>query len=129
MNPSPLILGATLAAGFLGVSSSLSSREADEQFLFDQRHPRAVPSAAVEAAVRTAPEPRRPPRPEGVSARCIPRGSGELRNPWICRVRYRSGRVGRYRVVISGDGRFAGDYAGRENFFEGCCVEGLGVRP
>jgi hypothetical protein len=43
-----------------------------------------------------------------------------LRNPWSCAIRYRSGALARYRVVVQPNGYYSGTGAG---IIDGCCVK------
>ena len=115
-----LVLAFTLAAGLVGAAVALSGRDADSGFLYRQENPLKVRSAEVGRVVRTAPDPSRGTG-AGVSARCRPEGSGALRNPWSCVVRYRSGARARLAVRIRDDGSYLGRYAGGGTA-EGCCI-------
>jgi hypothetical protein len=86
-----LTLGPALVAGLAGSVTALSQRGVDEAFLFRQAHPIRVTTSRVERLVARAREPVAGSHPMGIAARCRPKGSSELRNPWHCRVRYRSG--------------------------------------
>src|SRR5207247_3985896 len=96
-------------------------RNADSNFLHNQENPPALKPAAVARVVRSAPDPL-VGKGGGVSATCAPRGSGPLRNPWSCVVRYASGRRARLTVRVANDGSYLGRYAGG-GAAEGCCIE------
>ena len=98
--PALLVLPA-LAAGILGTVVSAGGRESDDAFKLDQRL-NPVQPGQLEATVVRAPNalPGSGGRP-GRTAKCTSRGSGELRNPWVCVVRYPSGDVVRYRVTVN----------------------------
>jgi hypothetical protein len=126
--PALLTIGAVLAAGVIGATVSLSGRNADAQFLQDQRHPPALQAAAVERVVKTAPDPKSG-KGSGSSATCTRRGSGTLGNPWSCIVRFPSGKRARLRVVVQKDGSYDGTYVGvRGAAASGCCIELPGSR-
>ena len=97
--------------------------QGEAEFVYRQKHPIPVEVASVERAVRTAPEPLdEGSGEEGREARCMPHGDGELRNPWSCRISYRSGASFRYDVSIRTDGSFEGQGEGATGTIEGCCV-------
>jgi hypothetical protein len=78
-------------------------------------------AARVQAFVVKAPEPVEPSRrTPAARVRCRPAGSGPLRDPWLCQIRYRSGTLARYRVVVAPDGRYRGAGSG---IIEGCCIK------
>lgn len=82
--------------------------------------PVALHARAVEAFVAKAPEPvqaarRTPP----VATHCVAQGLAPLRDPWSCAIRYRSGTVAHYRVVVAPNGSYRGVGAG---IIEGCCL-------
>lgn len=94
-----------------------------------QRIVEALTPAALDALVRLAPETNG--GPGGRSATCIPRGSGELHNPWSCRIRYPDGRLVQYQVTVNANGSFAGNdqvvfYRGQttrsSGTISGCCT-------
>jgi hypothetical protein len=121
-----VVLGAVLGAGLAGTAVALGSRGADEQFVQDQRHPPELRAADVERVVKSAPDPA-VGKGAGVAATCTSRGSGPLKNPWTCVVRYRSGKRVRIAVRIQQDGYYAGRYAGG-GAATGCCVDLPGTR-
>lgn len=94
-----------------------------------QRSAEALTAAAVDRVVRIAPESVK--GAGGRSADCVPRGSGELHNPWHCTIRYADGKMVSYRVTIAADGSYTGDdqlvsYQGRTSSspgqISGCCI-------
>jgi hypothetical protein len=119
-------LGSLLAAGVAGTLVTLASRDADAQFVRDQRNPPELQAAAVERVVRTAPDPQTG-RGAGVSASCERGSSQPLGNPWSCVVRYRSGKSVRIRVRLLPDGTYTGRYAGGGGA-SGCCIDLPGTR-
>jgi hypothetical protein len=116
-----LVLGSVLAAGLAGTAVAISGRGADTQFIQNQRHPPSLRPGDVERVVRTAPDPALG-KGSGVAASCTPYGSGPLRSPWTCVVRYKSGRSARLVVRIRNDGTYLGRYAGG-GAAQGCCID------
>ncbi len=83
--------------------------------------PSTVTAAQVEAVVAQAPEPvLAARRTDPAQVRCRPVGGGVLRDPWSCKIRYRSGTLAHYLVEIQPDGHYSGRGTGR---IEGCCVK------
>lgn len=121
-----VVLGVTLGAGLAGTAVALGSRGADDQFLQDQRHPPTLKAADVERVVKTAPDPA-VGKGGGVAATCTSKGSGPLKNPWTCVVRYPSGKRVRIAVRIKEDGYYSGRYAGG-GAATGCCIDLPGTR-
>lgn len=119
-------LAAVLGAGLAGTAVALGSRGADEQFLQDQKNPPKLRAADVERVVKTAPDPATG-KGGGVAATCKSRGSGELKNPWTCVVRYPSGKRVRIAVRIQQDGYYSGRYEGG-GAATGCCIDVPGTR-
>lgn len=116
------VLGPVLLAGLAGAWVALAGRGADTAFLYRQRHPLHLAPAAVERAVRTAPEPVAGRKPRGIAARCRPGSARGLRDPWSCLVSYRSGRRSRLRVQVRDDGSYVGYYEAGSSIAEGCCI-------
>jgi hypothetical protein len=117
-----LVLVPVVAVAVAGVIAGLSGRGADEAFLVDQKNPTRVSAEAVEELMLTAPDPA-PPHPRSATrSRCDTDGRRELRNPWRCTVRYRSGSVARFVVTIKSDGSYVGDYVGHTASATGCCL-------
>jgi hypothetical protein len=121
-----VVLAAVLGAGLCGTAVALGSRGADDQFLQDQKHPPSLRSADVERVVKSAPDPATG-KGAGVAASCKSSGSGALRNPWTCVVRYPGGKRVRIAVRVQQDGYYAGRYEGG-GAATGCCIDLPGTR-
>jgi hypothetical protein len=110
--------GAVVALNHRGGAGQLSAAQARVPTVTPAR---SVAAGSVQALVGKAPEPvlaaRRTPL---ASVRCAPGREPALRNPWSCRLRYRSGTLAHYRVVVEPDGRYEGVGSG---VIEGCCVK------
>jgi hypothetical protein len=102
------VLIAVALVGVAGAVTATAAREPDEAFLFRQRAPGQVRAQALVAQLRRTDEPVPASPTRAVAAACRSAGTGELKNPWSCRVRYASGRVFRYRIVVAPDGSFRG---------------------
>jgi hypothetical protein len=116
-----------ILVGIAATAVVLRDRGGADLFRIEQSRSLAQPSATVlrasrvEAVVREAPEPvvaakRTPP----TQVRCRPGGSGVLRDPWSCTIRYRSGRQAHYRVEVEPNGDYRGSGTG---IIDGCCVK------
>jgi hypothetical protein len=121
-----IVAGTAVAAGLAGTAVALGSRGANEQFLQEQRHPPNLRAADVERVVSSAPDPATG-KGRGVAATCTSSGSGPLRNPWSCVVRYGSGKRVRIAVRVQQDGYYSGRYAGG-GAATGCCIDLPGTR-
>ena len=118
------LLGIPLAvAGLAGSVVAIAGRAADPLFEVRQRHPRPLTAEAVERAVGEAPEPVPGPRTRSAEAHCSSRVTGDLRNPWTCTVRYRSGESFRYRVEVEADGSYRGQDRTGQHLIYGCCAK------
>ncbi|HEX8207814.1 MAG TPA: hypothetical protein VF587_17240 [Solirubrobacteraceae bacterium] len=121
---SPVLLVApALAAGVAGTALAMTARDPGDAFVLDQSRQSPVRPAELEASVIRAPN----ALPgsgggRGRSARCTTNAGGELRNPWTCVVRYKSGDVARYRVTVSPDRSWRGATKGNVLVIEGCCA-------
>lgn len=115
-----IVVGSLLTAGLAGSAVALAGRDADPVFLERQRTPDRVSAKAVARVVRTAPDPQ-VGTGSGISATCRPTGTGALRNPWSCTVRYASGARARLRVEVRADGTYVGRYRGGGTA-RGCCI-------
>lgn len=85
-----LCLAVPLAAYVVGAIMGIAAHKSDPLFAFHQRNLTRLPIDAVNALVRTAPDPRGGRRVDGV-ARCRPQGPDDLRNPWSCTITYSRG--------------------------------------
>lgn len=99
------------------------------QIIARQQQAQALTSAKVASLVRQAPD--NVNGPTGLSAKCVPLGTGELHNPWRCAITYPHRTVDQYSVTINTDGTYTGDdqviYAGRsrshsDGEIRGCCI-------
>ena len=118
-----LIVLPVCLVGVVGGIVAISARESDANFVYRQQHAANVEARQVERAVLRA----REPVPGGngtkaVSGRCSPGRQGERHNPWLCRIRYASGREVDYQVVIDPRGAFRGVNATGERLVSGCCI-------
>jgi hypothetical protein len=116
-----------LLLGLVGTVAAFKAHEGDELFVFAQQSLTPLQPSVLERFVASAPDPRPGTgRPRGLSATCTPVGTGELRNPWFCTVRYPRGADVRYTVEIEASGRVKGVDRTGQLLIYGCCV---GVRP
>jgi hypothetical protein len=76
--------------------------------LTQQRYAQRLTVSDVTHVVRTAPDPKSHQPATGI--RCAPRGIGDLKNPWQCRLTYANGDRLQYTVTIFGNGSYAGDH-------------------
>ena len=119
-----VLLGTLLAVGVAGSVATVANREIDPVYELRARNPLRVEPVQVERAVMNAPEPAAEgPKTPARSARCKAGSTGDLRNPWQCTVRYRSGARFAYTVEVDSDGRFEGQTADGQRVISGCCVE------
>ncbi len=115
-----VILVLVLAAALFGTARALGGRGADSAFLYRQENPPRLRASDVERLLRSAPDPRSG-RGRANAATCRPGGSGKLRNPWRCTLRYRGGhRVG-FTARLRRDGSYFGRYRGGGKAV-GCCL-------
>ena len=119
----PIILIGTIGAAVAVIARTNS----DTAFVFRQHNLTPITPAVLERFVASAPDPRPGTgRHRGISARCSSQGVGELRNPWVCTVKYPVGRSVQYRVVIDPTGKINGVNRDGSLTVYGCCV---GYRP
>jgi hypothetical protein len=111
-----------LVVGIAGALTVVVVRESDAAFVYRQQNPRTVEPTEVELAVMTADEPVAEGKGTAATrATCTPGRRGELRNPWLCRVRYESGRRVGYSLTIAPDGSWNGVNPTGERRVNGCC--------
>lgn len=114
----PIIL-----VGLAGTAVALSDRSADPVFVYRQQNLSEVQPSQLAHLLSLTSDPRPGlghTRARGVT--CSPRGSGELRNPWSCVVRYGRGASVNYNVTISPTGRVTGSDPTGQLVIHGCCV-------
>jgi hypothetical protein len=118
-----LIIVPVLAVGVAGTLVAVRAREGDDAFALRQESLAPVSGQALERLVASAdnPIPESGGRP-GESAECRPGGGGERRNPWTCTVRYPSGDVVEYRVLVRPDRSIRGANADGTLIVTGCCA-------
>jgi hypothetical protein len=119
------VWGAVLV-GAAGAVVVLHDRGSEDAFRYQQSrlltstYLAAVTAAEVAAVVSKAPEPvPAAARTHPAQVRCRPSAGGMFRNPWSCVIRYRSGRLAHYRVIVQPDGHYTGVGTG---IITGCCV-------
>src|SRR5881398_850596 len=123
MRKALLIVLPVCLVGVIGGLVAISARESDANFVFRQQHAASIEPKQVERAVMRAREPV--PGNNGtraVAGTCTPGRQGERRNPWLCRIRYGSGRRVDYQVVIEASGAFHGVNSTGERLVRGCCI-------
>src|SRR3954470_24026198 len=101
MRKALLIVMPVALVGIAGALIAIAARESDANFVYRQQHGGIIEPRQLERAVMRAREPV--PGKNGtraVAGSCTPGKQGERRNPWLCRIRYGSGRRVGYRVVI-----------------------------
>lgn len=121
-----LFLAVPLVVCVAGAIAGIGAHQSDPLFAFHQRNLTRLSTDAVNALVRTAPDPRDRRRVDGV-ARCRPEGRDDLRNPWSCVITYRHGLKARYLVTIGADGSYVGRRLDVAGAISGCCTRVIGV--
>jgi hypothetical protein len=113
--------------GLAGAAIVLGNRGGEDLFRVEQsrslvlRSASVLSAARVEAVVRKAPEPVSPgKRTPPARVNCRPGGAVPLRNPWTCEIRYRSGKLAHYRVLVQPNGYYSGTGTG---IIDGCCLK------
>lgn len=114
-------LAVPLVVCVAGAIMGIAAHQSDPLFAFHQRNLTRLSTDAVDALVRTAPDPRDRRRVDGV-ARCRPEGRDDLRNPWSCVITYSHGLKTRYLVTIRGDGSYVGRDLEGGGGISGCCT-------
>ena len=122
--PGLILILPIIVIGMVGAAVAVISRTSgDPEFVFRQQNLTPITPAVLQRFVASAPDPRPGTgRRRGVSARCSPQGLGELRNPWVCTVKYSVGPSVRYRVVIDPNGQVHGVNGDGSLTVYGCCV-------
>jgi len=118
-----LPLGGALAVAVAVAITALAAVGGQEAFLEAQLHPRPLRAADVERGLLGTPEPYGSHRRNVDHVACRSDGSGGLRNPWRCRLSYRSGREARLLVTLRADGSFVAKHLGGSGSIVGCCVD------
>jgi hypothetical protein len=124
--PQLVVAGAVVAAGLAGATAAIGGRNADPQFLRDQRFPPPLRGTDVARVVKSAPDPATG-KGSGSAATCKPGSGRPLGNPWSCVVRYPSDKQVAIRVRVLEDGTYTGRYAGGGGA-TGCCIDLPGTR-
>jgi hypothetical protein len=112
-----------LVVGIVGTVVAVAARESDASFVYRQEHASTITPLQVARAVEKAREPV--PGGKGtvaVRTECTPGKRDARRNPWLCRVRYKSGRRVGYRITIAPNGAFRGVNPTGERLVSGCCI-------
>jgi hypothetical protein len=118
----------TVAVGVVAAIVTIAAHQGDPAFVFEQQRPTRIEPGQLEVIVKMT----REPRPSGpgsvaVAAGCIPGHRGPKLNPWRCTVRYGSGHVISYRIVVQLSGRFHGADRTGTRVIDGCCLRGGAV--
>jgi hypothetical protein len=74
--------------------------------LTQQRYSQRLTASDVAQAVRSAPDPKS--HQAAIRTKCVPRGVGDLKNPWRCQLTYANGDHLQYTVTIFGNGAYDG---------------------
>ena len=117
-----------LVVGVVASVIALGGREADSEFVAQQRALEPVRATALQELISTTSDPRPGYGGRALGARCSAQGAGALANPWTCIVRYPRTPLVRYRVTvypnrsIRGTGEPAGGGSRGVLTVSGCCV-------
>jgi hypothetical protein len=111
-------IGAVIAFGARGDGSEFSAAQAQA---LTKVVPTVLTGSRVAAAIALQPQavPAAERTPE-VKTQCISHGTGTLRNPWVCNVRYRRGPEAHYLLAIEPNGSYTGVGTGT---ISGCCIK------
>jgi hypothetical protein len=125
--PALILVLPIILIGAIGTAVAALSRQSDPAFVASQQNLATLTPAALERFVASAPDPvPTAGRHRGIRARCSTQGVGELRNPWVCTVKYPVGPSVRYSVTIDPTGQVRGASPDGSLVVYGCCV---GFRP
>ncbi len=101
-----LVIAPLLAVAIVSFVVIRSQHGSGATILTQQRYAQRLTAADVAQVVRTAPDPKT--RQPALRARCVPRGVGDLKNPWRCQLAYANGDRLQYTVTILGNGSYTG---------------------
>lgn len=117
-----------LIVGIAGSVIALAGREANSEFVSEQRALSPVRAGALQELISTTSDPRPGFSGRALGARCSSLSDSALGNPWTCVVRYPSPPLVRYSVTvyanrsIQGSGQPEGRALGAPLTVSGCCV-------
>jgi hypothetical protein len=115
-----LLLAVPVTAA-LGVTIvQLAQREPDTRFEAEAKSPVPLRADIVANAVKTVPRTRT--GPAGTSATCTTKGSGQLRNPWHCTVRYPGAASRAFVVKVAANQHYVAEAVDGQATIDGCCV-------
>jgi hypothetical protein len=115
----------THVVGLIAALVTLSARQADPAFTYEQQHPARLEPTQLEAILVRTREPLRAGMGTvAVSVRCLPGSNGPKLNPWRCALRYRSGHTIAYRIKVQPSGHFRGVDRTGFRLIGGCCLRG-----
>jgi hypothetical protein len=123
-----LLVALVLAVGVAGTVVALHSREANTEFVSQQKSLTPVEAGALERLILTTSDPRPGYGGRARAAHCVSVSNGALGNPWSCLVRYPRTPEVRYSVTVHADGsiygldRPAGSSPRGVLTVRGCCV-------
>jgi hypothetical protein len=101
-----LILVPLVAVAVVSFVVIRSQHGSGATILTQQRYAQRLTARDVAQVVRTAPDPKT--HENATHTRCVPRGIGDLKNPWRCQLAYANGDRLQYTVTIFGSGSYVG---------------------
>jgi hypothetical protein len=128
--PRVLLLVPLVAVAIVSFVVIRSQHGSGATFLTQQRFAQRFTPSNVAEVVRAAPDPKT--HKDAVDTRCVPRGIGDLRNPWRCQLSYANGDRFQYAVTIFGNGSYVGTNQvilapgprrSSPGTISGCCIE------
>ena len=117
-----------LIVGIAASVIALGGRDANSEFIAQQRALSPVRASALQRLISTTSDPRPGYAGRALGARCSTLGASALGNPWTCVVRYPRAPLVRYSVTVRADrsivglGQPQGRALGRALTLSGCCV-------
>ena len=117
-----------LAVGITASVIALGGREANSEFVAQQRALAPVSAAALQQLIATTSDPRPGYGGRALGARCSTQNASALGSPWTCVVRYPRPPLVRYRVIVDanrsihGSGVPEGAPLRGALTLSGCCV-------